>query len=462
MSMQLLTPPSTSYRGDWATTMDTPLARILIADDEPLFLRTTSELLTKAGYECVLVRDAKGALAELQAGRYDLVLSDLHMPGNFHGELLRAQRDGWPQVPLIVVTGVPSLPTAIESIRLGIADYLLKPVRFEELLASVRRALAKSASSASRSPIDETAALELVGDCPAIRVVRETCLRAAQSDAAILITGEHGTGKHFVAKMIHEASRHRGLALTHVRCAAASAPAEPASSAWSNRASVMDEILVTLDEAAPIYLSSLESLSVEWQHALLHHLQSLSSGSMRQSRLISSTRCDLSARARIGQFLDELFYRLAVIQIPLPPLRERGADIELLARYFLAEHAARGGGAELEMENEVIEMLYQHAWPGNVQELKNAIDHAAAMAQDQVIRCEHLPPSIYVPREVAVAIHRSSRERAIGNAERQYLVNLLRENRGNIAKSAREAGLSRQGLHKLLGRYGIKPAQFRG
>lgn len=222
----------------------------------------------------------------------------------------------------------------------------------------------------------------------------------------------------------------------------------------------MDEILVTLDEAAPIYLSSLESLTLEWQHALLHHLQSLATGSMRQSRLISSTRCDLSARARSGQFLDELFYRLAVIQIPLPPLRERGADVELLARHFLAEHAARSG-VELEMENEVVEMLYQHTWPGNVQELKNAIDHAAAMAQDQVIRCEHLPPSIYVPRELAVAISRSSRERAIGNAERQYLVNLLRENRGNIAKSAREAGLSRQGLHKLLGRYGIKPAQFR-
>ena len=461
MPTQLLTPPSASYRGEWATTMDTPLARLLIADDEPLFLRTTSELLTKAGYECVLVSDAKSALAELQTGHYDLVLSDLHMPGNFHGELLRAQRDGWPQIPLIVVTGMPSLPTAIESIRLGITDYLLKPVRFEELLASVRRALAKSAPQAGRPGGDEAASLQFVGDCPAIRSVRETCLRAAQSDAAILISGEHGTGKHFIAQMIHEASRHRGLPLTHVRCAASSPPAEPASSAWSSRVSPMDEILVTLDEAAPIYLSSLEALSIDLQHAVLHHLQSLSSGSMRQSRLISSTMCDLSARAQSGQFLDELFYRLAVIQIPLPPLRERGADVELLARHFLAEHATRSGAA-LEMEDEVIEVLYQHAWPGNVQELKNAIDHAATMAQDQqVIRCEHLPPSIYVPRELAVAINRSSRDRAVGNAERQYLVNLLRENRGNIAKSAREAGLSRQGLHKLLGRYGIKPAQFR-
>ncbi|HPM83225.1 MAG TPA: response regulator, partial [Candidatus Anammoximicrobium sp.] len=135
--------------------MPTPILRILIADDEPLFLQTTGELLAKAGYECVCVADASAALNALRRERFDLVLSDLNMPGNAQLELLREGRAQWPAVPLIVITGVPSLPTAIESLRLGIADYLLKPVSYRDLLSSIRRTLGRSAGRPAREPRSE-------------------------------------------------------------------------------------------------------------------------------------------------------------------------------------------------------------------------------------------------------------------------------------------------------------------
>src|SRR5687768_9757648 len=182
-------------------------ARILIVDDEPLYLRTTAALLKKAGYECLTAADGASALNILAAEKVDLVLSDLNMPGNLRLELLREGRNHWPDVPLIVVTGVPSLPTAIESVRLGIADYLLKPVKFGDLLSSVKRALShrarelpvKDAQDARRFP-------ELVGDSPAMHELFEIIERVTVSDANILITGESGTGKEAVAAAIHRRS----------------------------------------------------------------------------------------------------------------------------------------------------------------------------------------------------------------------------------------------------------------
>jgi DNA-binding NtrC family response regulator len=173
--------------------VETSLGRILIADDEPLFLRTTSQLLTKAGYECVGVPDGMTALERLHREHFDLVLSDLNMPGNLKFELLREGRDKWPSTPLIVVTGAPTTPSAIESVRLGIADYLLKPVKYEDLLSSVRRALAyaRRAPEApeSRQPVGSFP--DIIGNSAPMQELFEIIDRVATTDANVLITGEN-------------------------------------------------------------------------------------------------------------------------------------------------------------------------------------------------------------------------------------------------------------------------------
>lgn len=204
-----------------------PSARILIADDEPLYLRTTGDLLRKAGYECVCLPDAHAALEALSRDSFDLVLSDLNMPGNLKLELLHKEREKWPHIPLIVITGVPSLPTAIESIRLGIADYLLKPVKYDALLSSVRRALAHRLGSQpviERSE-DERRALaatfpEIIGDSHQMLELFDIIDRVAGTDTNILITGESGTGKEVVARTIHKNSARAEHSFQIIDCTA--------------------------------------------------------------------------------------------------------------------------------------------------------------------------------------------------------------------------------------------------
>ena len=188
--------------------------RILIADDEPLYLRTTGQLLRKAGYECVCVPDGNEALEMLHKEAFDLILSDLNMPGNLKLELLQQGRSHWPHIPLIVITGVPSLPTAIESVRLGIADYLLKPVKYEDLLGSVSRVLTQSSEAISEStsiPPDGEALSakfpEIIGRSESMMEVLEIVDRVAQTDTNVLISGESGTGKGVIAQAIHNHSR---------------------------------------------------------------------------------------------------------------------------------------------------------------------------------------------------------------------------------------------------------------
>ena len=204
-----------------------PRARILVADDEPLYLRTTGDLLRKAGYQCVCVPDAAAALEALSSDSFDLVLSDLNMPGNLKLELLHQGRANWPQIPLIVITGVPSLPTAIESLRLGIADYLLKPVKYDDLLASVRRALNHRVEAPRTVDRNESERRDLaarfpgiIGESPEMLELFDVIARVADTETNILITGESGTGKEVVARTIHQHSERADRNFQVIDCAA--------------------------------------------------------------------------------------------------------------------------------------------------------------------------------------------------------------------------------------------------
>lgn len=461
--------------------------RILIADDEPLYLRTTGQLLRKAGYECECVPDADAALEKLRSESFDLILSDLNMPGNLKLELLQQGRTNWPDIPLIVITGVPSLPTAIESVRLGIADYLLKPVKYEDLLASVRRVLAQPTTQEPQTePVMADSDIEvlsakfprIIGRSAAMRDVLEIVDRVAQTDTSVLITGESGTGKEVIAEAIHQHSRRRNCNFQIIDCTAI--PESLFESVLFGHAkgsftgAIKDqEGLLSQSHGGTAFFDELGELPMASQAKLLRAVQEqaftpVGKSELRRidTRYICATNRDLQAEVDAGRFRQDLFYRLAVLHMELPPLRDRGDDVLLFAEHFLKE-LQPADGRITGFADEVFDCFRKYEWPGNIRELRNVIERTIALSQGETIQLSDLPKPIRettgnkAPRSISV-IAEISREEALDNADQAYLTALLEKHAGNISQAARQAGLSRQGLHKLLSRHGLDAAEFRG
>lgn len=462
---------------------ETSPARILIADDEPLFLRTTAALLKKAGYQCLTAPDGATALERLNQEQIDLVLSDLNMPGNLKLELLREGRSQWPDVPVIVVTGAPSLPTAIESVRLRIADYLLKPVKYEDLLSAIRRALAhRERRPANRAaPSDATASNpfpEIIGQSRAMKELFEVLQRVVHTDANILITGESGAGKEVVARAIHRRSRRSDRRFQVVDCTAIpdtlfeSVLFGHAKGAFTGAVKEQAGLLSQAD-GGTTFFDEIGELPAALQAKLLRLIQEQTFTPVGKiepitvdTRFICATNRDLEVEVSAGRFRQDLFYRLAVIHIHLPPLRQRDGDVELLAQHFLAE-LRPAERPHLAFSPAALELINAYDWPGNIRELRNAIERGIALARGDLITPEDLPASVQrTPpnRNRVAAAHEGvagTLAATVEEAERSYLVNLLRENAGNVASSARQAGMSRQGLHKLLKKHGVNADDYR-
>ncbi|QDV57523.1 sigma-54-dependent transcriptional regulator [Rosistilla oblonga] len=466
-----------------------PSARILIADDEPLYLRTTGELLRKAGYTCVCVSDAGAALQALHEAPFDLILSDLNMPGNLKLELLHEGRGNWPQIPMIVITGVPSVPSAIESVRLGIADYLLKPVKFEDLLGSVRRALAQSSTTShaaaavpdGQRPLSETYP-EIIGRCPQMVELLDIVDRVAAVDTNILITGESGTGKEVIARAIHRHSPRRENRFQVIDCTAI--PESLFESALfghvkgSFTGAVRDQVgLLSQCDHGTAFFDELGELPSTSQAKLLRAIQEQTFTPVGQStpiqvdtRFICATNRNLEMEVAAGRFRRDLFYRLGVIHIELPPLRDRGDDVLLLAERFLPQLKPANSTVS-RFSDSVLQCFQQYDWPGNIRELRNAIERATALARTDCVEIGDLPEAL---RQAASggtrksadassvsALKNASRDEAIDSAEHAYLASLLEKHVGNISQAAQQAGLSRQGMHKLLKKHGIAAADYR-
>jgi DNA-binding NtrC family response regulator len=457
-------------------------ARILIADDEPLFLQTTAALLSKAGFTCTKAPSGTAALESLSREPFDLVISDLNMPGNLKLELLREGRAKWPEIPVIVVTGAPSLPSAIESVRLGITDYLLKPVKFEDLLSAVKRALAQRARRGDLrqdggNEVGKTRFPEIVGESAAMQELFEIIDRVAATDTNILLTGESGTGKEVVANAIHRHSRRAEGNFLIVDCTAI--PETLFESVLFGHAkgsftgAIKDQAgLLSRSDGGTAFFDEVGELSAPLQAKLLRVIQEQTFTPVGKTdaiaidtRFICATNRDLELEVNAGRFRRDLFYRLAVIHIELPPLRERGEDAILLARHFLKvlqPHDQRVA----DFSNESVDLMRRYPWPGNIRELRNAVERGLAMARGDTILPEDLPISLRrsqgatddAPWPTAAA---ASRADARDGAERDYLISLMREHSGNVAQSARKAGMSRQGLHKLLKKHDVDASNYR-
>ena len=401
------------------------------------------------------------------------------MPGNHEFELLREGRGRWRSIPLIVVTGAPTMLSAIESVRLGIADYLLKPIKYDDLLSSIRRTLA---CSRRLPPIPETTPTvgsfpEIIGESASMQDTFEIIDRVAATDANVLITGESGTGKEVVAGAIHRRSPRARNALQIIDCTAIpetlfeSVLFGHAKGAFTG--AIKDQVgLLHQADGGTAFFDEIGELPLPLQAKLLRVIQEqtfvpLGKTVQQQidTRFICATNRDLELEVNAGRFRRDLFYRLAVIHVELPPLRTRGKDITLLARHFL--HSLRRDQHQAaDFSEETLELLQRYSWPGNIRELRNAVEHALVVSRGDVIIPGDLPATLRrraseAPASVVTDLSMITRADALNDAEKNYLEALLKQNDGNISRAARQAGITRQGLHKLLKKYGLEAGEHR-
>ena len=457
--------------------------RILIADDEPLYRNTTAELLRDEGYECICVEDADDAIAVLREHTFDLILSDLNMPGNLKLELLKQGRTKYSHIPMIIVTGVPSIPSAIESVRLGITDYLLKPVKFDELLTAVERAIYHRTVKIAEPELPSSPSQkyqkfpDIIGESEPMGELLKIVARVAPSSTNVLITGESGTGKEVIAKAIHDRSPRAEKAFQVIDCTAI--PESLFESVLfghvkgSFTGAVKDQQgLLRLCDGGTAFLDELGELPAVSQAKLLRAIQEQTFTPVGESkpvkvdtRFLCATNRDLQAEVDAGRFRQDLFYRLAVIHIELAPLRDRGEDVLLLADFFLQQLRAKESSVS-GFSKETIDCFRRYRWPGNIRELRNAIERALTLARGTEVEVGDLPAQLRNidaedQRTDAAMPSEISRDEALDRADRAYLTALLEKHDGVIASAARQAGLSRQGLNKLLKRHDIRAQDFR-
>ena len=429
------------------------MSRILVADDEPSFRELLADILEAAGHEVVEARDGEEALAALERGVYDLVLTDQRMPGIGGLELLRRIRQRAAPPPVVMLTAYGTIPEAVEAVRLGAADYLTKPLPSPAaLLAAVDRLL-----------VPEVAAGPFVTEDPTLLELLDLVDTVARRDVAVLITGESGTGKELVARRLHAKSARAGGPFVAVNCAAL--PETLAESELFGH----EKGAFTGAEAArrgrfeeagggTLLLDEVGELAPSLQAKLLRSLEERSIRRLGGSadiavdvRLVAATNRDLAAAVAAGEFCQDLYFRLAVVAVHLPPLRERGGDVPALARHLVAALAARHHLPEPEVEAGAMAALQRHGWPGNVRELRNVLERALIVRGGAAIRAEDVEPALAgaVPAGGGgVPLSREVRER-------EALLEALRRAHGNREEAARLLGVSVRTLYYRLRRFGI-------
>jgi DNA-binding NtrC family response regulator len=440
------------------------MARILIVDDDEALREGIAETLGDLGHEPVQAADGETALARLARGGIDAVLLDLRMPGIDGIEVLRRLRSLPAPPPVAVLTAVPTASNTIEAMRLGAVDHLAKPVGRDDLAGLVARML--PAPVAAVAPASEVGEDELVGSSAPMREVQKSIGRLADSETTVLITGETGTGKEVVARAIHRHGRRGGRAFIAVNCAAIPGPLLESqlfghargafTGAIADRAGSFREA-----DGGTLFLDEIGDMDLAMQAKLLRVLQDRmvvpvgGKPAPVDVRILAATHRDLRAMVVKGKFREDLFYRIGVVPVHLPALRERLSDILPLAEHFLAQ---AGGGRRL--SGEAAARLLAHPWPGNVRELRNAMERAAVLAPLAVLSAGDFA---FLVGEATTATDWlvGDLPGAVARLETEMIRRALAACGGNRTEAARRLNIHRQLLYEKLRRYELDVSAIR-
>ncbi len=450
-----------------------PAPRVLVVDDDPGVRYTLREILSSEGLEVDEAPDGAAAMARLAAAPAALVLTDLRMPGTDGMALLRHVVARHPGTRVVLITAHGSERQAVEAVKAGAYDYFKKPFETEELLAVVRRAVEALRLSRENEQLAGELALarSMVFTSEPMRRLAVLVGRVAPRDVTVLICGESGTGKERVAEAIVRASPRADRPFVRFNCAALSPELAEAELFGHSRGAFTGAVrarpgLFREADGGTILLDEVAELAGPAQAKLLRVLQE---GEVRpvgeeraltvDVRVLAATHRDLEERVRSGAFREDLYYRLNVVQLRIPPLRERPEDVPVLARHFLDRFAERFGASPLHVPPALFDRLAAHAWPGNVRELENAIEGLVALSPAGTLDLSLLPggpASGPAPgAEGAAAGSSLGLKQRVEAYERGLIVDALRAARGNRSEAARRLGVSRVTLHDKLRKYGL-------
>lgn len=476
---------------------------ILVVDDDPGILDVIEARLASAGLATLTATSAEEALAVMERQNVDLVVSDMKMPGMGGEGLLAAVREHWPQIPVILLTAFGTIPDAVALIRSGAADYLTKPFDGKELLRRVRELLPAQAP-AGQDGCAEIRKLLWGGESPAMRRFQQLLERVARTEVGVLVVGESGTGKELVARLLHQLSQHSGGPFVVVDCGSTPASLLESELFGHVKGSFTHAIkdkkgLISEADGGTLFLDEIGNVSPEMQTRLLRFLQE---GTIRRvgdtrdakvsCRVVAATNADLREMVRRGEFREDLYYRIKVVTLVVPPLRERREDIPLLAEHFVRRLHETGHESISGLAPQSLELLTAHSWPGNVRELKSAMEYAAVVCREGRILPEHLPPQLaaacactapapsstpdptpdptpghapgHAPQSIAVTARPANATGAALAAlppdadtplEKAELMQALNQTKGNKSAAARLLGVSRITVLNRMRKYGI-------
>jgi DNA-binding NtrC family response regulator len=470
-------------------------ASVLLVDDDEAACRLLAEVLERDGYRVASALSVDEALAKLdREGPFDAVLTDLRMPERSGLDLLKTVRDREPDALVLVLTAFGDAAAAGEAIRAGAYDFVSKPYDIATLRETLARALGRrrlaSASrerrGAAQRPSGGSRGGSLVGHSLAIIEVMKTVARVAPTQATVLLLGETGTGKELVARTIHSFSERNGRRFVAVNCSALAEGLLESElfghvrGAFTGAAASRPGLFREADHGT-LFLDEIGDISPALQARLLRALQEheivpvgTEAAVKVDVRVIAATHRDIASLVRTGKFREDLYYRLNVVMLQLPPLRERKQDIPLLLDHFLRELTQRHGRGPVALDSEAQHRLLAYDWPGNVRELQNVLERALVLAEQDVIGPEHLPPEVRPNGGPQPSPEPAAAERGIGSqplaspllsleeVERRHVMRVLEATGGSREEASRILGISRRTLTRMVQRWGLPPRRHIG
>jgi two-component system response regulator HydG len=455
--------------------------RVLVVDDEPDMVANCERILAAAGIRPISTTDPQAALEAIESERPDVVLTDLKMPGVDGMQLLERARAVDAGVPVIIFTAFATIESAVAAVKQGAFDYLPKPFSADQLRLSVERALRQRRLTLEnqrlREQLQSAFGFEnIIGRSQAMAQVFELIRKAARSEANILIIGESGTGKELVARAIHANSPRAPAAFVPVDCAALPENLLESELFGHEKGAFTGAVktkpgLLEAAHGGTVFLDEIAELPASLQVKFLRALQEREIrrvGGMRpiavDVRIVSATNRDLREAAARAEFREELYYRINVICVQLPPLRARHGDVPLLVQHFVNRYGRSREPAIQGVDPAAMRVLETYGWPGNVRELQNVIERACALTDGPLITTRDLPEHLSAPGSSGAVSATATSNMLLPEAkahwmrelEVAYLVDQLNRHGGNISQAARAAGIDRKTFHRLINKYGIK------
>ncbi len=436
---------------------------LLVVDDDVEYRETLVHRLERRGFRVSEADNGAAALTQLECRQFAVVITDLMMPGISGLELLEKLKVADPECEVIMLTGGATVETAVKAMKLGAYDYLLKPCSLTEFDAVVDKAVERRRLAQQNVRLKEVInrtlpKSELIGESPALKEVWRLIERAAPTDKAILIQGESGTGKELVARAIHRRSSRAEQPLIAINCAALPETLLESELFGHEKGAFTGAVAAKagffeVADGGTLFIDEIGEMPGSLQAKLLRVLED---GSMRRIgsvkerrvdvRLLAATNRSMAEQVKAGQFREDLYYRINVMSLQLPPLRERTGDIPLLVRHFL--------GPDWKIEPEAMQAIERYRWPGNVRQLLNAVERAKILADDQEILLDDLPPEILAENPDAAAVEAPVSDE-LAALQRAHILEIFEREKGNKARAARVLGVNRRSLYRMLEKYGI-------